>query len=100
MIVGIAGKAASGKTTAAHYMADHLQGEVRIVPMAQLLRDEVETFLRTIGSANYVPLVYGCQDDKVQVFYVDYNGPLQPVGAGHTSPPNMPTSRIVRDKLP
>ncbi len=71
MIVGIAGKAASGKTTAAHYMAEHLQGEVRIVPMAQVLRDEVEIFLRTIGAEEYVPLVYGCQDDKVRVFYID-----------------------------
>ncbi len=71
MIVGIAGKAASGKTTAAHYMAAHLQGEVRIVPMAQVLRDEVEIFLRSIGAAEYVPLVYGCQDDKVRVFYIN-----------------------------
>ena len=71
MIVGIAGKAASGKTTAAHYIAEHLQGEVRIVPMAQVLRDEVETFLRAIGSDEYVPLVYGCQDDKVRVFYIN-----------------------------
>ena len=71
MIVGIAGKAASGKTTAAHYMAAHLQGEVKIVPMAQVLRDEVELFLRAIGSEAYVPLVYGCQDDKIKVFHVD-----------------------------
>ena len=71
MIVGIAGKAASGKTTAANYMAEHLQAEVRIVPMAQLLRDEVELFLRAIGSEEYVPLVYGCQDDKIKVFYID-----------------------------
>lgn len=71
MIVGIAGKAASGKTTAAHFMAAHLQGEVKIIPMAQVLRDEVELFLRSIGAEDYVPLVYGCQDDKVKVFYID-----------------------------
>lgn len=71
MIVGIAGKAASGKTTAAHFMAEHLQGEVKIIPMAQVLRDEVELFLRSIGSEEYVPLVYGCQDDKIKVFYID-----------------------------
>lgn len=71
MIVGIAGKAASGKTTAAHFMAEHLQGEVKIIPMAQVLRDEVELFLRGIGAEEYVPLVYGCQDDKVKVFYID-----------------------------
>lgn len=71
MIVGFAGKAASGKTTAANYMAASLPGETEIIPMAQVLRTEVETFLRTIGSKVYVPLVYGCQDDKVRVFHVD-----------------------------
>ncbi len=71
MIVGIAGKAASGKTTAAHFMAEHLQGEVKIIPMAQVLRDEVELFLRSIGSEEYVPLVYGCQEDKVKTFHID-----------------------------
>ena len=71
MIVGIAGKAASGKTTAAHFMAAHLQTEVQIIPMAQVLRNEVEDFLRRIGAETSVPLVYGSQDDKVQVFHVD-----------------------------
>jgi hypothetical protein len=73
MIIGFAGKAASGKTTAAHYMKERLQGEVQIIPMAQVLRSEVESFLRSIGAEEYVPLVYGCQDDKVRVFSVDTN---------------------------
>ncbi len=71
MIIGFAGKAASGKTTAAHYMAECLPGKVQIIPMAQVLRNEVEAFLRAIGAEKFVPLVYGCQDDKVQVFQID-----------------------------
>lgn len=71
MILGFAGKAATGKTTAAKHMAPLLDQECRIVPMAMVLRDEVEAFLRTIGAGESVPLVYGSQDDKVQVFYVD-----------------------------
>ena len=71
MILGFAGKAASGKTTAAQHMAPLLDKECRIVPMAMVLRDEVDAFLREIGSEQAVPLVYGCQDDKVRVFYVD-----------------------------
>lgn len=71
MIIGFAGKAASGKTTAAHYMQEHLPGEVQIIPMAQVLRGEVEVFLRSIGAEEHVPLVYGCQEDKVRVFHVD-----------------------------
>jgi hypothetical protein len=39
--------------------------------MAMVLREEVEAFLRAIGADESVPLVYGCQDDKVRVFYVD-----------------------------
>jgi hypothetical protein len=73
MIVGFAGKAASGKTTAAQFMAESLQGDVQIIPMAQVLRIEVETFLRASGAEQYVPLVYGCQDDKVQIFSIDRN---------------------------
>jgi hypothetical protein len=71
MILGFAGKAATGKTTAAKHMAPLLDKECRIVPMAMVLRDEVEAFLRAIGADASVPLVYGCQDDKVRVFYVD-----------------------------
>lgn len=70
MILGFAGKAATGKTTAAKHMAPLLDKECRIVPMAMVLRDEVEAFLRAIGADDAVPLVYGCQDDKVRVFYV------------------------------
>lgn len=71
MILGFAGKAATGKTTAAKHMAPLLDKECAIVPMAMVLRDEVEAFLRSIGADEAVPLVYGCQDDKVRVFYVN-----------------------------
>lgn len=71
MILGFAGKAASGKTTAAKHLAPLLDRECRIVPMAMVLRDEVEAFLRAIDAEHAVPLVYGCQDDKVKVFHVD-----------------------------
>ena len=71
MIIGFAGKAASGKTTAAHFLKDILPGETLIIPMAMVLRDEVEEFLRLSGADDYVPLVYGSQEDKVRVFPVD-----------------------------
>jgi len=45
--------------------------------MAMLLRDEVEGFLRAVGADESVPLVYGDQDDKVRVFYVDEQKALQ-----------------------
>lgn len=77
MIIGFAGKAASGKTTAAHHLAPLLDRESLIIPMAMVLRDEVETFLRAIGAGEYVPLVYGCQDDKLRVFYIDEGKALQ-----------------------
>ncbi len=71
MIIGFAGKAATGKTTAARHLASVLDLEVMILPMAKVLRDEVAAFLQAIGAAEYVPLVYGSQEDKVRVFYVD-----------------------------
>ena len=71
MIIGFAGKAASGKTTAARQMASLLDGKVKIIPMASLLREEVENFLHKIGSSEHVPLVYGCQEDKIRTFYID-----------------------------
>lgn len=71
MIVGFAGKAATGKTTAAHHLAPLLDDECKIIPMAMVLRDEVEAFLRAVGADESVPLVYGDQDDKVRVFYVE-----------------------------
>lgn len=71
MIVGFAGKAATGKTTAAHHIAPLLDMETKVIPMAMVLRDEVEAFLRAAGAAESVPLVYGDQDDKVRVFYVN-----------------------------
>jgi hypothetical protein len=77
MIIGFAGKAASGKTTAAHHLAPLLAGETRIIPMAMVLRDEVEAFLRGIGADEFVPLVYGGQEDKLRVFYVDQQKALQ-----------------------
>jgi len=77
MILGFAGKAATGKTTAAHHLAPLLDKECKIIPMAMLLRDEVEGFLRAVGADESVPLVYGDQDDKVRVFYVDEQKALQ-----------------------
>ena len=77
MILGFAGKAASGKTTAAKHLAPLLDRETLIVPMAMVLRDEVEEFLRCCGAEEYVPLVYGCQDDKLRVFYIDQTKALQ-----------------------
>jgi len=71
MILGFAGKAASGKTTAAKHLAPLLDRETLIVPMAMVLRDEVEDFLRGCAAEEYVPLVYGDQDDKLRVFYLD-----------------------------
>ncbi|PNU19305.1 hypothetical protein C2E25_13255 [Geothermobacter hydrogeniphilus] len=77
MILGFAGKAASGKTTAAHHLAPLLQRETLIVPMAMLLRDEVEGFLRQVGAVDHVPLVYGSQEDKVRTFYIDQEKALE-----------------------
>ncbi|MEJ2197232.1 MAG: hypothetical protein P8X54_01500 [Desulfuromonadales bacterium] len=77
MIIGFAGKAATGKTTAAHHLAPLMDKECRIIPMAMVLRDEVEAFLRAVGADESVPLVYGDQDDKVRVFYVDQQKALQ-----------------------
>ena len=71
MIIGFAGKAATGKTTAAHHMAPLMGKECMVIPMAMVLRDEVEAFLRAVGADASVPLVYGDQNDKVKVFYVD-----------------------------
>ena len=77
MILGFAGKAASGKTTAARHLAPLLDSETLIIPMAMVLRDEVEAFLRCCGADEYVPLVYGCQEDKLRVFYLDQALALQ-----------------------
>jgi hypothetical protein len=71
MLIGFAGKAASGKTTAAHFLKNSLPGETLIIPMAMVLRDEVEAFLRRSGADAHVPLLYGSQDNKVTVFQVD-----------------------------
>jgi len=71
MIIGFAGKAASGKTTAAKYLQSCLTGDTWILPMATVLREEVEEFLRQTGAAAHVSLVYGCQEDKVRVFHVE-----------------------------
>ena len=71
MIIGFAGKAASGKTTAAKYLQNCLAGETLIIPMATVLREEVEEFLRRAGADEHVCLVYGCQEDKVRVFHVE-----------------------------
>ena len=77
MIIGFAGKAATGKTTAAHHMLPLLDKETKVIPMAMVLRDEVEAFLRAVDADESVPLVYGDQDDKVRIFYVDEQKALQ-----------------------
>ncbi len=77
MIIGFAGKAASGKTTAARYILERLADKIVILPMAQMLREEVEGFIRQVGAEGKVALVYGDQNDKVRVFYIDEEKALQ-----------------------
>ena len=71
MIIGFAGKAATGKTTAAKHLATILKGSCEILPMAKVLRDEVEEFLLEVGADCHVSLLYGDQEDKVRIFHVD-----------------------------
>jgi len=71
MIIGFAGKAASGKTTAARFLRDQLGDVIEVLPMARMLREEVADFIRAVGAEERVPLVYGDQDDKVRVFTLD-----------------------------
>lgn len=71
MIIGFAGKAASGKTTAARHLQSRLAGAALIVPMAMVLRDEVEDFLRLVGAEPFLPLVHGSQEDKIRIFHID-----------------------------
>ena len=71
MIIGFAGKAASGKTTAAKHLLEQSEADIAILPMAVVLREEVENFIRQVGGEVYTPLVYGDQEDKVRVFYID-----------------------------
>ncbi len=73
MIVGFAGKAASGKTTAAKFLLEQDALNIEVVPMATVLREEVEQFLQRADAEEYVPLVYGDQQDKVTVFYIEEN---------------------------
>ncbi len=87
MIIGFAGKAASGKTTAAKHLLERFGSNVAILPMALVLREEVENFIRQVGAEEYVPLVYGDQDDKIRVFYIDENQAFEqcPVWASFVS---------------
>ena len=71
MIIGFAGKAASGKTTAARYIQAQLDCEIVILPMAQMLRQEVEDFIRSVDGDDNIPLIYGDQDDKIKIFYIN-----------------------------
>jgi len=77
MIIGFAGKAASGKTTAARYIQAQLDFEIVILPMAQMLRQEVEDFICSVGADDNVPLIYGDQEDKVKIFYIDKQQALE-----------------------
>lgn len=71
MIIGFAGKAASGKTTAARHVQQLLGDKVQVLPMASMLRREVERFLRRVGAQERVSLLYGDQQDKLTHFEVD-----------------------------
>ncbi len=71
MIIGFAGKAASGKTTAARYIQAQLDCKIVILPMAQMLRQEVEDFIRAVDGDDHIPLIYGDQDDKIKIFFID-----------------------------
>ena len=77
MIIGFAGKAASGKTTAAKYLLEQSKANIVILPMALVLREEVENFIRQVGGEAYTPLVYGDQDDKIRVFYINEDRALE-----------------------
>jgi hypothetical protein len=87
MIIGFAGKAASGKTTAARYIQAQLDCEIVILPMAQMLRQEVEDFIRSVDGDDNIPLIYGDQDDKIKIFYIDEQQALKqcPQWAGFIS---------------
>ncbi len=71
MIIGFAGKAASGKTTAAKHLQAILGDKIQVLPMASMLRREVEAFLRQVGAADKVALLYGDQQDKLAHFEID-----------------------------
>lgn len=71
MIIGFAGKAASGKTTAAKFLLEQDALHIDVIPMAMVLREEVVRFLQQSGAEENVSLVYGDQQDKVTVFYID-----------------------------
>ncbi len=71
MIIGFAGKAASGKTTAAKFLMEETALKLDVIPMATMLREEVVTFLKQAGAEEFLDLVYGDQQDKVTVFYLE-----------------------------
>jgi len=73
MIIGFAGKAASGKTTAARHLQALLGEKIQVLPMASMLRLEVEAFLRQVGATDQVALLYGDQQDKLTHFEIDEN---------------------------
>ncbi len=77
MIIGFAGKAASGKTTAARHLLEKLNSDIVILPMALVLREEVENFIRQVGAEDRVSLIYGDQDDKVRIFQIDEQRALE-----------------------
>lgn len=71
MLIGFAGKAASGKTTAAQYLKNQLGDDIQVLPMAAMLRRELEAFLPQAGAAAKVPLIYGDQQDKLVEFSIN-----------------------------
>ena len=100
MIIGFAGKAASGKTTAAKYLQNCLAGETLIIPMATVLREEVEEFLRRIGADEHVSLVYGSQEDKAGSFTSIPARRWPPAASGATLEQNIRRSRMLRRRPP
>lgn len=68
MILGISGMAGVGKTTAALYLETTYANPAKVLPMANLLRKEVEDFLFGVGSGNMAFLLYGTQEEKLAPF--------------------------------
>ncbi len=70
MLIGFAGKAASGKTTAARYIINTLGDDICVLPMAAMLRRELDDFFHQVGATEKIPLLYGDQQDKLVEFSV------------------------------
>lgn len=90
MIIGFAGKAASGKTTTARFLKAEYERQgfkAEILPMAQALRDEVSQFLYQAGAGENINLLYGNQKEKITPFFV-------PTTAAVNACPDWPDFRM------